>query len=358
MPSISAFLNSLISTSGISGHEVPVRKIIEGEWQSLVDELTVSRLGSLHGLKRGNAKEPRPALAMLAHMDAIGLMVTRLTEGFLHVTHVGGVDARILPGTPVVVHATGSGKPQQLPGIVVQPPARLLPESARDEAVSLKYLLIDTGLPPKRIAKLVQVGDLVSFDTDPVELAGGTLTGHSLDNRASVAALTACLQELSGRHHAWDVWGVASVREESGGLAGAATSIFQLRPDLAVAVDVTFGRGPGASDWQTFALGSGPTLGWGANIHPALHKRFKELAEKLEMPHSVEIMPASSGTDGMAAQISREGVPTMVVSIPLRYMHTPVEMVAYQDVERAGRLLAEFAANLETDFLEKIVWDD
>jgi endoglucanase len=125
-----------------------------------------------------------------------------------------------------------------------------------------------------------------------------------------------------------------------------------------VAVDVTYGKGPGSSDWQTFPLGSGPTLGWGANIHPALHKRFKEVADKLEMPTSMEIMPVNSGTDGMASQVSREGVPTMVVSIPLRYMHTPVEMIAHQDVERAGRLLAEFTASLEPDFVEKIVWDE
>lgn len=357
MPSIAPFLKSLISSPGLSGHETPVRQIIEEKWRPLVDDLSVSRLGSLHGLKRGAASAPRPSLAVMAHMDGIGLMVTRIVDGFLHITMIGGVDHRILPGTPVTVHASRGGGTQELPGIIVQPSARLLPDSVGSGPVPLECLLVETGLHPRRVAELVQVGDPVSFATEPVELAGETLSGHSLDNRASVAALTICLEQLQNRQHTWDLWAVATVREESGGLAGAATSTFQLQPSLAVAVDVTYGKGPGSSDWQTFALGSGPTLGWGANIHPALHKRFKETAEKLEMSTSMEIMPVNSGTDGMASQVSREGVPTMVVSIPLRYMHTPVEMIAYQDIERTGRLLAEFTASLEPDFVERIIWE-
>jgi endoglucanase len=356
MPSISPFLKTLISVSGLSAHEAPVRQIIEDKWRPLVDDLSVSRLGSLHGLKRGRAPASPPALVLLAHMDAIGLVVTQIVDGFLSLAPIGGVDARILPGTPVIVHATGNGT-HQLPGLVVQPAASLLPPSARNDAVPLQYLFVDIGLPPRRVAELVQVGDLVAFATEPVELAAETLSGHSLDNRASVAALTVCLEHLQGRAHAWDVWAVATVREEVG-LHGAATSTFQIQPDLAVAIDVTFGKGPGASDWQTVTLNGGPALGWGPNIHPALHKRFKELAEKLEIPFSVEIMPRGSGTDGMAAQISREGVPTMVISIPLRYMHTPVEMIAYPDIERTGRLLAEFVASLEVDFTARMAWDE
>ncbi len=356
MSPIKPFLKALISAPGLSGHETPVRRIIEDQWRPLVDELSVSPLGSLHGLKRGHTPASRPSLAILAHMDAVGLIVTRITDGFLHVTEIGGVDARILPGTPVMVHASRGGGTRALPGMIVQPPMRLMPALIGGNPVPMEYLLVEVGLTPRRVAELVQVGDPVSFATEPLELSGGTLSGHSLDNRASVAALTICLEQLQGRSHAWDLQAVATVREE-GSLAGAYTSTFQVNPDLAVAVDVTYGKGPGANDWQTFALDSGPTLGWGANIHPALHTRFKELADKLELPYSVEIMPTSSGTDGMASQVSREGVPTMVVSIPLRYMHTPVEVVACQDIERAGRLLAEFVATLEPGFVAQIVWE-
>ena len=152
----------------------------------------------------------------------------------------------------------------------------------------------------------------------------------------------------------------AALRElqEETGLKGASTSAFQLKPDLAIAVDVGFGRGPGASGWETFELGKGPTIGWGATNHPFLHEALKKTADKLEIPYHVEILPRSSGTDGDALQLAMEGIPTIVISIPLRYMHTPVEMVAMKDIQRTGRLLAEFIAGLEEDFLEKIVWDD
>jgi putative aminopeptidase FrvX len=183
------------------------------------------------------------------------------------------------------------------------------------------------------------------------------VSGHSLDNRASVAALTVCLEELKSRAHNWDVWAVASTQEEVT-LGGAQTSAFEVHPSIAVAVDVTFGKGPGANDWQTHALGKGITLGLGPNIHPFIHKRFVEIVKKAEIPFSVEPMPKMSGTDAISMQVTAEGIPTMVVSIPLRYMHTPVELVSVKDIQRAGRLLAEFVVSLEADFIEKITWDD
>jgi putative aminopeptidase FrvX len=198
---------------------------------------------------------------------------------------------------------------------------------------------------------------LISFAQPPLELTGETLAGHSLDNRASVAAVTLCLQELRQVNHAWDVWAVASVQEEVS-LAGALTSPFEIRPDMAVAIDVTFAKGPGVSDFRGFPMGKGPTLGWGPNIHPALYNAFNELADKLDIPHSMEAMPRHSGTDAYGMQVVAEGIPTMVVSIPLRYMHTPVEVVALKDIARTGHLLAEFIARLEPDFVQKIHWEE
>ena len=327
-------------------------RLIEKEWQPLTDELSLSRLGSLHGLKRGSAPKPRPSVMVAAHMDAIGLIVTNINGEFLHIAEIGGVDIRVLPGQAVTVHGTS-----ELPGIIVQPPAHLLPKGASKGAVALKHLLVDVGLSARQVANKVKIGDIISFATPPTEMSGGTLAGHSLDNRASVAALTLCLEELQSRNHAWDVQAVATVQEEVGA-QGARTSAFQLRPDLAIAVDVTFAKGPGANNWETFELGSGPTIGWGPVIHPFLYKQFKELAEKLEMPYNTEILPTRTGTDGDVMQMVAEGIPTIVVSFPIRYMHTPVEMVALKDIQRTGHLLAEFIAMLTPDFLEKIVWDD
>lgn len=352
MTDLSAFLKELISLPGLSGHEGPVREAIARTWKPLVDELSTSRLGSLHGLRRGSAPEPRPRILLSAHMDAIGLMVTQVKDGFLRFTQIGGVDSRILPGQQVVVHGR-----RDLPGVVVQPSERLLPPGNGDKPVAMEYLYVDTGLLPEETARLVRTGDLISFAQPPLELAGETLAGHSLDNRASVAAVTACLDELAQSRHAWDVWAVASVQEEET-LGGALTSPFDIRPDIAVAIDVTFAKGPGVSDYRGAPLGKGLTLGWGPNIHPALYKAFNAIADRLDIPHSMETMPRMSGTDAMGLQIVAEGIPTMVLSIPLRYMHTPVELIAMKDVIRGGHLLAEFIARLEPDFLDKIRWDE
>jgi putative aminopeptidase FrvX len=289
---------------------------------------------------------------LAAHMDAIGLMVTRVSEGLLQIDDVGGVDPRILPGSPVTVHGR-----RDLPGVVVAPPMATLPADKRSGPLGLANLLIDVGLPPATVDRLVHTGDLVSFATPPTELAGDTLSGHSLDNRASVAALTVCLDELKNKEHAWDVWAVATVQEEET-YGGAATSAHEIDPDIAVAIDVTHAKGPGADDWRMMGLGKGPTLGIGANLHPFLHRRLESLAKQLEIPTSPDLMPADSGTDASAIQVAREGIPSALVSIPLRYMHTAVELVALRDIQRVGRLLAEFIAGLQPDFLSTIAWED
>ncbi|MGE5223957.1 MAG: M20/M25/M40 family metallo-hydrolase, partial [Omnitrophica WOR_2 bacterium] len=277
----------------------------------------------------------------------------RVEAGFLHFTDIGGVDPRVLPGQPVTVYGR-----EELPGIVVQPPLPLLPTQHREGPTPMEYLLVDTGLSPERLARLVRPGDLVSFAQPPFELSGETLAGHSLDDRASVAALTCCLDELKTHAPSWDVYAVATVQEEIS-YAGASTSTFQLQPSLAVAVDVTFGASPGSPSHETYPLGKGIVLGYGPNIHPALFKAFKDLADRLEIPYSIEAIPGgSSGTDATAMQVTTEGFPSMVLAIPLRYMHTPVEVVSIKDIQRAGRLLAGFIAGVDGEFMQKIAWEE
>jgi len=352
MVEILPLLKKLISISGLSGHETPIRELIEATWQPLVDELSVSRLGSLHALKRGCGEQPRRSLLVAAHMDAIGLMVTGIVDGFLRITQLGGLDPRVLPGQPVTIHGR-----EDLPGLIVQPPAHLLPPSNQNGPVRLENLLVDTGLPPGEVSQRVRAGDLISFAQPPVEMPNELLVGNYLDNRASVVALTHALDELQSRQVAWDVWAVATTQEEVT-LGGAMTSAFQLRPDLAIVIDVTWGSSPDSPSYRTFPIGKGPTLGYGPNIHPGLHQAFKELAERLEIPYKIEVMPRHSGTDAIGIQVTAEGIPTMVLGIPLRYMHTPVEMVSLKDIRRAGRLVAEFAASLSGQTMELLTWKD
>ena len=361
MTDILPFLKSMISTSGVSGYETSVAKLIEAKWRPLVDEVSMSRVGSLHGLKRGvlqkdsrTAKDKRPSIMIATHMDAIGMMVSKVSDGFLHITNVGGIDVRVLPGAAVTVHASSG---EDLPGVIAMPSAKLLPESVNSrDVLEINYLLVDTGLTPREVRRKVKVGDLVSFANEPMELADEVISGHTLDNRASVAALTVCLEELQGKTHIWDVWAVATVQEETGFL-GAYTSAFALRPQIAIAVDGTFAKGPGANGWQTHPMGKGVGIGMGPNMHPYLHKKLTDLAAKLEIPWFVDVSTAHSGTDAYPMQVTAEGIPTALVEFPIRYMHTPVEAVSVKDIRRTGRLLAEFIVSLEKDFVETIVWD-
>ncbi len=343
-------LKQLLSAPGLSGYEDPVRDIIAVAWEPYTDRMSISNLGSLHGFREGTGAKPRPKVMLAAHMDAIGLMVTAIDEGFLHFTQVGGVDPRILPGQMVTVHGR-----EDLPGMVVMPPAFTLPPEAGSGPLGLSYLLVDTGLRPDEVNKKVRVGDVISFAQPPIELAGGTIAGHTLDNRASVAALTVCLEALSKRKHVWDVIADATVQEEVGAIASF-TDPVTIRPDFAIVIDVTFAKGPGGSGWRDYELGKGITITWGANQHPALFEEITNLADKLDIPYKKELAPGMSGTDSYGIQVAESGIPVVEIGIPLRYMHTPVEQVAIKDIIRAGRLMAEFITELPADFMSKVEW--
>ena len=345
-------LKKLTQTAGLSGFEAAIREQVSAAWRPLVDELRTDTLGNLIALKYGCGPEPRRKLMLASHMDEIGLMVTQLKDGFLSITEVGGVDLRLLLGQPVTVHGR-----RDLPGVVGSRPPHILTADERDKAVPWDKLVVDVGLPAEELAQLVRVGDLVSFRQELTELMGGRVAAKALDNRASVAAIAVCLEALQSRSHLWDVMAVATVQEEET-LGGAITSTYAVQPDVGIAIDVTFGKGPGVSEEDSFALGKGPTIGYGPNNHPGVHQGLLEAAKAIELPHQVEPMPRGSGTDAWGMEVSRSGVPTGVVSIPIRNMHMPVEVAEVKDIERAGRLLAEFATRLDEDFVnKKLAWD-
>jgi endoglucanase len=287
---------------------------------------------------------------LAAHMDEIGLLVKQIDEGLLRITNVGGIDLRVLPGLEVVVHGR-----RDLPGVVGMRPPHVLPADERDKPVPPDKLFVDVGLPEESVREIVRVGDAISFRRDLLELKNNLVAGKALDNRTSTAAVTLALEQLRGTDHAWDVIAVATVQEEVG-LFGAITSAYGVAPDAAVAVDVTFGQQHGVSNSDAFPMGKGVTIGVGPNFHPQLVDRLTSTAKEHEVPMSIEPAPGRSGTDAWAIQVSREGVPTALISIPVRYMHQPVETVAVKDVERAGRLLATFAAGLAADF--RLSWED
>lgn len=346
------FLKEMISAAGLSGHEGEVRSIVEKKWVGLVDEVQISRLGSVEGLKKGSGNTPRKSVLLAGHIDAIGLIVTGIEGEFLRITDVGGVDPRVMPGQEVFVHGR-----EVLKGVVIQPPDRLLETHRAGTPFGLTELYVDTGLTAEAVKEKIRPGDLVSFGQRPLELGEGVMSGHTMDDRAAVTAITICLEILRKRVHQWDVWAVATVQEEVG-LKGAFTSGYGLNPTLGIAIDVTHAKGPGTGEKSIADMGKGVVLGMGPNVHPWMYRKMKELAEELEITHQDEMMPTHSGTDGYALQVVRGGRPSMVLSIPLRYMHTPVETLSLKDVERVGRLLAEFITWLGDEEVAGIRWED
>jgi endoglucanase len=231
-----------------------------------------------------------------------------------------------------------------------------LSSAERGKYPGFEDVVVDTGLPEDRLRKLVQVGTLISFDQKAMPLGEGLVTGKAMDNRASVAALTAVLHQLQGRTHPWDVLIAATVQEEVG-LFGGSTAAWESEADIAIVIDTGWAIGVGVSDDHGFPLGEGPTLVIGPNAHPKLFDMLREVAHSHEIPVTPEPTPGHTGTEGWVVQVSRAGIPTSVLSIPIRNMHTPVEIVAIQDIERVARLVAEFAVTLDGETLGKLALD-
>ena len=349
---INKILKKFSETPGPSGYEQQIAAVVEETWEPYVDEIIVDRVGSVIAVKNGRGSHPRPRLMLAAHLDEIGLMVKQIVtyegNGFLRVTKVGGVDIRHLYAQTVIVH----GK-RDLVGVIGSLPGKMLPESRSSKPFGFEDLVIDLGLSESLVKDLVSVGDFITFRQPFRKMLGKTVTGKALDDRASVAALTVCLDYLQKRQHDWDVIAVATAPEETR-LLGAYTSAFAQQPDAAIAVDVTFAKGAGVDQTHTYSLGSGPVLDSGPNIHPGLNKALQDTASALEMKVSQNTHSRATGTDAYGIQVARAGIPTALVSIPLRYMHTMVETISTDDVLRVGRLLGEFITRLDDNFLKNL----
>jgi putative aminopeptidase FrvX len=343
-------LSVAIGVTGYGG-ENAVQDVIANEMKPYVDRIERDRLGSVIGIKDGQQiisqdTDQRRKVMIAAHLDEIGAIVTKIDKGFIRFTQVGSLDDRILMGQPVMVH----GK-RDLPGLIGSIPPHLLADDRDRALVDLKRMHIDVGLPPAQVEELVQIGDLISFTRTPAELLNGLVSGKALDNRASVAAMIVCLQELTKQRHQWDVYAVATADEEWGHFVGATTQAYAIRPDVALVIDVTFAD----VDENDVKLNGGPVIGLGPGNHPVVRERLLKVCDDLEMKYQNEIMARGAGTDAQAIEISRAGIPTLLISVPSRYMHSPVEVVHPKDVERIGRLIVSFIASLDEAFVEELV---
>jgi endoglucanase len=291
-----------------------------------------------------------PTLAVIGHIDEIGVHVTHIEDsGLVRFGEVGGWDPIQLVGQRIVLTTRGG----PVHGVVGRRPIHLIRGEDRDKAPKLKDLHLDIGAADADEARsLVRIGDVGVIDVAPLALRNGRLVSRSLDNRIGsyVAAETARRVAAAGGV-AGDVFALAVAQEETT-FAGARTSAFGLEPDIAVVVDVTHATDqPGVELGQDtkHELGSGPVIARGTSLHPAVSELLLETAEAEEIPHTMESIGRATGTDADAVHASRSGVPTGVVSVPLRYMHSSVELVALADIEATVTLLAAFARRLGSD---------
>ncbi len=325
LPPLKQLVKRLTEKYGPSGHEHAVRELIREEIKNLVDEVRVDALGNLIARRKGVGAAPRKKVMLAAHMDEIGVMVTHVDEkGFVRFAPLGGVNPLTLYGHRVIFENGAVG---------------MIGREKKDVKageVKMDQLFIDVGAQDVASSP-VQVGDAAGFWRDYAD-TGNRMISKAMDDRIGCAILIDTLRQLAKSPH--DLFFVFTVQEEVG-LRGATTSTYGIQPDVAIAVDVTDTGDTPESNTMSVALGNGPAIkikDTGMLAHPALKNLMIQTASDSKIPYQLEVLTGGS-TDAAAMQLTREGVPAGVLSIPARYLHTPSEMVDYGDVQNAVKLL-------------------
>jgi putative aminopeptidase FrvX len=332
----------LSNAHGISGYEGSVREIIKKEIASYVDEVKIDVSGNLIAIKKGKS----PSVMIAAHMDEIGLMAKYVdNEGFIRFAKVGGWFDQTLVNQRVLLHT----KKGTVAGVIGSKPVHVMEDEEKKKAIAAKDMFIDVGASSRDDAASmgIEPGVPVSLDRKLVALANDIVTGKAFDDRAGVAVLIAAMQRIAGMSLEPSVVGVFTVQEEVG-LKGAKTSAFGLNPDVAIAIDTCIpGDHPGIKKTDSaIQVGQGPAItvmdagGRGVITHPKVLEWLRETAKAKGIPYQMDVAERGT-TDAAAISLTREGIPSGVISVATRYIHTPVEVLSLQDLEKAAELVVE-----------------
>jgi putative aminopeptidase FrvX len=341
-----SFLRQLVETGGPSGFEQPVQALFRREAESIGAQVEVDVLGNAVATLN---PEGSPRVMLAGHADEIGFLVRYIDdEGFVYFAPVGGWDAEITVGQRVTVHAAGG----PLTGVIGKQAIHLMDEEERKNKSELHKLWIDLGVSGREEAeKLVAIGDPITMRVPLERLQGDLVTAKSFDNRMAVWICVETLRLLQGLEVTPAVYSVSTVQEEIG-LRGARTSAYHLQAEVGIALDVCHSTDYPQSDKRKVGdirLGRGPVITRGANINPAVFDLLMCAAREDQIPYQVEAAGGGTGTDANAMQLSRGGMATGLVSVPLRYMHTPCETLSLSDLENAARLCAGFIRRVTED---------
>lgn len=337
-------LSALCPLPGPSGFERPVALRAAELLRPLVDEVSIDRMGNLVGIRRCGVPGAKRIL-LDSHLDEIGLIVLGAEEGFLRFRPIGGVDPRMLPDREVTILTD-----PPLFGVVACLPPHVQRAGDADKSVPIPDLFIDTGLTQEEVETLIPAGTPCVFRDGCFPLGRRQMCGKSMDDRACFVTLLRTAQMLKDKTLDVDLYILGSTREEVSH-GGAATATWATAPDCCVAVDVTHGKTPDSPKDRTCELGRGPAVGVGPNMTRWMTERMLAKAKIANIPVQLEIMAGASGTNGWDMQIAREGVATSVLSLPLKYMHSPVETLDLSDMEAVAALLAAFVEGIGEEAL-------
>ena len=329
-------LTALYGTSGFEHAAADKAVELMRPW---VDEVSITRLGSVIGVRRCG-KENAKKLLLDAHLDEVGLIVTGVEEGFLRFRSIGGVDPRMLPDAEVLLMTRTPSL-----GVITCLPPHVQSAADHNKAVPISDLRIDVGMTQEEAEKAFPIGTPIGYRSRCFAVGENQLCGKTMDDRSCFAILLRTLELLYDTELDVDLYVMGSTREEVGG-EGAQAGTFAIHPDYCVAVDVTHGNTPDAPNDKTLKMGGGPAIGIGPNMTRWMTNRMVEKAKEKGIPYQMEVMSGCTGTNGWDMQISREGVATSVLSLPLKYMHSPIETLNLEDAEQVARLLAAFTEHL------------
>lgn len=339
-----SIFEQLSQANGISGKETEVTQFIAKIVQPWIDELKTNPLGSLIAIKKGSGKH-HPRLMISTHIDEIGFVVSAIEDGgFIRIEPRGGVDPKVLPAQILQI----LGREGPIPAEVCTIPPHLLLSEERDKVMVYEKMLLDTGMDETEVKRRVLIGDPIVFSMPFKALAGTKFSGKSMDNRASALVSMKLLESLQRTKHQWDVCCVFSVQEEVG-CKGAKTSAYELQPSCAIALDVSFGEQPEVKEADSFPLGSALPLGIGPNFSKKLLQLIQNAANEDQIATVLDPTPFPRGTDASTIQTVSEGIPTALISLPLRYMHTPIETIDEKDINNASRLLQGVIRKLDEE---------
>jgi len=323
----------LTEVSGASGNEAPAAELSLNMLKKYCPDASIIN-GNVVG-SFGDFRSGLPSLVLDAHIDQIGMIVTNITsEGFIKVGNLGGIDRRLLPAQPVVIH----GK-KDISGVICSVPPHL--SSGDSKVLSFDEAAIDTGMTKSELEQIVSLGDTVTFDVKCRSLLGSRITSGALDDRCGAASILYALELLQGHSTAYNVTVIFSTQEELGE-RGAKIGAYELDPDIAIAVDVSFAYSLSEDENKCGYLGKGPMIGISPSLDRQLSNELINTAIKSDIPYQTEVMNGLTSTNADQYSVSRCGASTCTVSIPLRNMHTPAEVIDIKDVELTARLLAEF----------------